>query len=260
MITAGIDIGSLSTDVVILKEGAVAGHAIVPTGSGGPQVARRALRQALQAGGIDGDDIHYIVATGYGRVSLDFAHRKVTEIACHARGAHRLVPSVLTVIDIGGQDSKVIRITPEGRVADFVMNDKCAAGTGRFLEVMARALEVEVERLGDISAGASAGAAISSMCTVFAESEVVSLVAGGRPVEEIVRGLHEAVAERIAAMAHRVGLEAPVMMTGGVAKNSGVVTSLQSRLGVEIIVPPEPQIVGALGAAVMVAEFYKGKS
>ncbi|MGI9953416.1 acyl-CoA dehydratase activase [Moorellaceae bacterium AZ2] len=253
-ITAGLDLGSLSTKAAIVREGQLVSFAVLPTGRGGAQVAERALEEALAKAGLQRGDVQSIVATGYGRISVPFADRRVTEITCHARGVYHLWPDTATVIDIGGQDSKVIRLGPGGKVADFVMNEKCAAGTGRFLEVMARALEVDIERMGELSLKALKGAPISNTCTVFAESEVVSLLAEGRPVEEIIRGLHDAVAERVAAMAERVGWQEPVAMTGGVAKNIGVVRSLEERLATSLRLPEEPQIMGALGAALLAAE------
>lgn len=253
-VTAGLDLGSLSTKAVIVREEKLISFAVVPTGRGGPAVAERALEEALVKAGLRRDDIQAIVATGYGRVSVPFADRKVTEITCHARAVYHLWPDTATVIDIGGQDSKVIRLGPGGKVVDFVMNEKCAAGTGRFLEVMARALEVEIERMGELSLKAKKSAPISNTCTVFAESEVVSLLAEGRPVVEIIRGLHDSVAERVAAMAERVGWQEPVAMTGGLAKNIGVVRSLEEKLGTSLRLPEEPQIIGALGAALLAAE------
>jgi len=191
------------------------------------------------------------VTTGYGRSSFPLAHKMITEITCHARGAFYICPETRTVIDIGGQDSKVIRLDKQGRNVDFQMNDKCAAGTGRFLEVMARALEVRLEDLGRLSRSAQRTIKISSMCTVFAESEVVSLIADNQPKEVIIRGLHDAIADRILGMVRRVGVEEKVTLTGGVAKNEGVVLALEERLGVKVFVPPEPQIIGALGAALL---------
>ena len=253
MAVAGIDVGSLSADVVIFNEGRILSYIILPTGSNSRLAAERALEKDLEAPGLKFEELKFIVATGYGRVSVPFAHKRVTEITCHGRGAHFLNPAVQTVIDIGGQDSKVIRLNGQGGVLDFAMNEKCAAGTGRFLEVMAHALEVKLEEMAGLGGQASRSASISSMCTVFAESEVVSLIAGGLPREEIIRGLHESVADRTAALVHRVGLEAPVMMTGGVAKNAGVVRCLEEKLKTKILLPEEPQIVGALGAALLAA-------
>lgn len=251
MTYAGIDIGSLSTDAVILVGDEIASYAIVPTLSSSEAAAKSAYEAALKSAGISTSDVSAVVATGYGRTSIDFANKAVTEITCHALGARRLFADVRTVIDIGGQDSKVIRLSNDGRVEDFSMNDKCAAGTGRFLEVMARSLDTSLESLGSLSTLSSADVRISSTCTVFAESEVVALVAKGVPKEDIIRGLHRSIAERIYAMVTRLRAEAPFVMTGGVAKNSGVVAAIEERLGVGLLLPEEPQIVGALGAAIV---------
>lgn len=249
LIVAGIDVGSLTAEAVVLDDsGRILGASIMSTGANAGRAGRECLEKALSQCGRTAEELSVVVATGYGRVSIDFATSRITEITCHARGARHFFPHARTVIDIGGQDSKVIAIGKDGRVTDFVMNDKCAAGTGRFLEVMAKALELTVEELGPLGLKAQAAAVISSMCTVFAESEVVSLVAEGRPREEIVRGIHEAIAERTLALARRVGVKEPVVMTGGVAKNQGVVQSLESRLHTKILIPPEPQIAGAVGA------------
>ncbi len=254
MPVAGIDVGSLTAEVVLMDRGEVLHYVIMPTGSNSKAAAEKAIESALKTAGLSRSDIKYIVATGYGRVSIEFADKRVTEITCHGRGAYFLNPKVRTVIDIGGQDSKVILLNDEGRVLDFAMNDKCAAGTGRFLEVMAQALEVELSGLADLSDKAKNTVAISSMCTVFAESEVVSLIAQGIPQEDIARGLHQSIADRTAGMVRRVGLEEVVMITGGVAKNRAVVRALSEKLKTEIIVPPEPQIAGALGAALLAEE------
>lgn len=254
MIVAGIDVGSLSAEAVIMKQNEILGYSIRPTGAKSRFAAEKALEEALAAASLGRDALGFIVATGYGRVSLDFADKCITEITCHGRGAHYWEPQVRTIIDIGGQDSKVIRVDVGGRAVDFVMNDKCSAGTGRFLEVMAQALEVELEELANLSDAAAGTVSISSMCTVFAESEVVSLIAGGLPREDIARGLHQAIADRTAGLVKRVGLEEKVMMTGGVAKNGAVVRALEEKLGTAIIVPAEPQIAGALGAAILAAE------
>lgn len=249
MPVAGIDIGSLTTEVVLLEKGIWRSGIILPTGANSRAAAEKALEQALEESGIDRNELQFVVATGYGRVSVPFADRKITEITCHGHGAFTLDPGVRTVIDIGGQDSKVIRLNQEGRVLDFVMNDKCAAGTGRFLEVMAGALEVRLDNIQELVAGVKEAVSISSMCTVFAESEVVSLIAEGHPRQEIVKGIVASVAERTAGMANRIGVEAKLMMTGGVALNDAVVEELQRVLGMKITVPANPQLVGALGAA-----------
>ncbi len=251
---AGIDVGSLSSDAVIVDEiGGVKGWAVTETGAHSTNAAEAALDIALERAGLGRDDLAYSVATGYGRAAVPLAGKKITEISCHALGAYTLFPDVGTVIDIGGQDSKVIRLGEAGKVADFVMNDKCAAGTGRFLEVMAVKLGVTLDDLGRLSLGAEGEVSISSVCTVFAESEVVSLVAKNQPIPQIIKGLHRAVVNRVAAMTGTTGVRERVIMSGGVAKNAGVVKLMSERLGVEIAVPDEPQIVGALGAALMAA-------
>ncbi len=254
-IYAGIDVGSLSTEVVLLDpDGRVAGSSIVATGASTRKACGEALSRALSAAGATAACIACTVSTGYGRESVGGADRTVTEITCHARGARHLFPETRTVLDIGGQDSKVIRLSPDGKVADFAMNDKCAAGTGRFLEVMARALEMDLEDLGPFSLRSTRSLAVSSMCTVFAESEVVSLIASGAAPEDIARGIHNAVADRVAALAERLGLAPPVVMTGGVAKNPGARKALEERFRLPLLVPAEPQLAGALGAALIARE------
>ncbi len=248
-----MDIGSLSTDAVILSGDQIISYAIVPTLSSSETAAELAFEQALASAHISRTDVSRVVATGYGRGSIDFASRSVTEITCHAVGARKLFAGARTVIDIGGQDSKVIRLAEDGRVDDFAMNDKCAAGTGRFLEVMARSLDTDLQSLGRLSALSREDVRISSTCTVFAESEVVALVAKGTAKEDIIRGLHRSVAERIYAMVARLRAEGPFVMTGGVAKNSGVVAAIEERLHTRLLAPDEPQIVGALGAAIVAA-------
>ena len=252
---AGIDVGSLSTDVVLLDgKGKVAGHSIVATGASTQKASGEALSLALAIAGGTAADIALTVSTGYGRDRVPSAEVKVTEITCHARGARRLFPGTMTVLDIGGQDSKVIRLSPDGRVADFAMNDKCAAGTGRFLEVMARTLEMDLEQMGPRALLSRRSLSVSSMCTVFAESEVVSLIASGATAEDIAWGVHLAIANRIAALAERVGCEAPAVMTGGVAKNPAARKALEDRFGFPLLVPEEPQLAGALGAALIARE------
>lgn len=251
MLYVGLDIGSLSVEAVVLRDSELVSYSILPTGANSRGSAEKAVALALERAGTTLAAVDFTVATGYGRVNVPFADLQVTEITCHARGAAHLYPETKTVIDIGGQDSKVIRLEEGGAVIDFAMNDKCAAGTGRFLEVMARALEVEVDGLSELAEGAEKPAGITSVCTVFAESEVVSLIGQGAPREEIARGLLESVAERIRGLVSRVGLRPEVTITGGVAKNTGVVRALAQRLGVTVRVPDEPQIVGALGAALV---------
>lgn len=249
---AGIDVGSLSTDAVILDEkGRMAAHSIVRTGASSTRAAEEALERVTAVAQIERKALSSIVSTGYGRAGVSFADRAVTEITCHARGAYFLFPDTGTVVDIGGQDSKVVHVGSGGKVLDFTMNDKCAAGTGRFLEVMAEKLQVELDEMGRRSMQAASEVTISSVCTVFAESEVVSLVARDHPPEEIIRGLHRAIVGRIWAMVRSLGLKGELTMSGGVAKNQGVVALLEERLEKPVHVPPEPQIVGALGAALI---------
>ncbi len=246
----GVDIGSLTTKVVLLDaKGEMVSRAWARSGYAGKEVAHRLLSGMLEKVGARQEEVT-VVATGYGRVTYP-ADREFSEISCQARAIARLFPAARTVIDIGGQDSKVIRISPQGRVLDFAMNDKCAAGTGRFLEVMAQALEVPVEELGHLAEKSSRPLCISSTCTVFAESEVVSCIARGEPKEDIVAGICAAVAARVLALAERVGLEPEVVFTGGVARNKGVVKAMRERYARALAIPPEPEITAALGAALL---------
>lgn len=254
MIAMGIDVGSISTKAAVIDDGKIVATKVIASGYHAKKAATRVYRETIAAAGFKTSDVSRIVATGYGRNSVDFAHKAITEITCHAAGAHYLDPSVRTIIDIGGQDSKVIAINENGQVKDFAMNDKCAAGTGRFLEVMARALEVDLDDFGKMSIAAKKPAAISSLCTVFAESEVISLIAKGEVRENIIAGIHNAISARVAAMGGRVGLKAPLMMTGGVAKNIGVLAALEKRIGNEMIVSDKAQVNGAIGAALMAAQ------
>lgn len=247
---AGIDVGSLTTEAVIVdSDGRLVAFSILETGANSTEAAEKALDAAVKEAAVAQDRIKGIIATGYGRVSVPFADKKVTEISCHSLGAFTLYPDTGTVIDIGGQDSKVIRVGPGGKVLDFTMNDKCAAGTGRFLEVMAAKLQVSLHEMGPLSLSRSEEVRISSVCTVFAESEVVSLVAQNHPKEEILRGIHRAIVNRVWSMVRAVGIHGKVTMSGGVAKNSCVVAFMEEKLGQPIHVYEEPQVVGALGAA-----------
>ncbi len=250
----GIDIGSLSCDAVLIDDDEIIlASAVVPTGARNQEAIRRVKREVLERAGMDEAGIRCTVSTGYGRERVDGRQDSVTEITCHARGIQRFFPATKVLIDIGGQDSKAIAVS-SGKVIDFAMNDKCAAGTGRFLEAMARALEVDIDDLGDLDRHAQGLQNISSMCTVFAESEVVGLVARGSEVAEIANGINRAIAARTFSLAKRIypGLRgAPVAMSGGVARNQGVVRALSKLLERPIDVPAEPDIVGALGAALI---------
>ena len=249
---AGVDSGSASTDAVIIdRECRIVGSAILPTGKGAAAVAKRALADALKDAGLSLSDLDAIVTTGYGRATTGVSDNSVTEITCHARGAHFLYPAARTVIDIGGQDSKVIRIDETGAVLNFVMNDKCAAGTGRFLDMMARTMELSLSDMSKMGLEWKKDVAISSMCTVFAESEVVSLIARNTPAEDIIHGLNMAVAGKTVSLVRRLGGVPCYIMTGGVAWNMGVVKALEEKLGEMVHVPKEAQLCGALGAALI---------
>ncbi len=246
---AGIDLGSTMTKVVILNQAMLA-SVIGPTGPEHRKLANRVMEEALARAKLSFVDITYVVATGYGRINVPFADKQITEISCHARGVGYLLPEARTVIDIGGQDSKGIKLK-EGRAVDFVMNDKCAAGTGRFLEVTAEGLGVKLEDMGKLSLTAKNKVEIGSTCTVFAAQEVVAKLAEGVPLPDIIAGLHEAIAARIYSMVGRLKIEREVALTGGGAKNIGLVKALESRLGFPVLVPPEPLLTGAIGAALL---------
>lgn len=257
MFTMGIDVGSASSKVVILEDGSciVAAEVVqVGTGSSGPQ---RALEAAFSKAGLSMKDMSKIVATGYGRFAFEEADKQISEISCHAKGIFFLVPTARTIIDIGGQDAKAIRLDSKGNVKQFFMNDKCAAGTGRFLEVMARVLETTLEEMEQLDSLATEPATVSSTCTVFAESEVISQLSKGVAKENIVAGVHQSVASKACGLAYRGGLEEDIVMTGGVAKNGGVVRAVSKELKKQVIVAPNPQTTGALGAALFAYEEAK---
>ena len=247
--TLGIDVGSTASKCIILKNGTeIVSKSLIDVGAGtsGPQ---RAISEVLDNCGLKREDMSYILATGYGRNSLlDLADKQMSELSCHARGAYFLFPDVHTVIDIGGQDVKVLHIE-NGAMVNFQMNDKCAAGTGRFLDVMARVLEVKVSDLAMLGAMSTKEVAISSTCTVFAESEVISQLSMGTNKCDIINGIHNSVASRVVGLAHRIGVQPDVVMTGGVAQNLGVVKALEEELGLPIRTSPLTQYNGALGAA-----------
>ena len=252
---AGIDSGSTSTDVVILdKDRKIISSVIMPTGAGAANGAERALEEALRQAELDREDLDAVVTTGYGRTAISDGDKSITEITCHARGAHFLDPNVRTVVDIGGQDSKVIRLNEDGSVKNFVMNDKCAAGTGRFLEMMAKTMEMSLDDLSQVGLSYQEDITISSMCTVFAESEVVSLIAQNKKTDDIVHGLNKAVAAKTASLIKRVGGEESYMMTGGVAQNKGLVKTLEERLGTSLVISEKSQLCGALGAALFAVD------
>jgi len=255
----GVDAGASATKVVIIDEKEnIISHAIVPSGINFKASFEEALKKALERPGLSRRDILYIVSTGYGRELVE-ASIMFSEITCISRGVHKLFPYVRTIIDVGGQDSKAIRISENGRVLDFVMNDKCAAGTGRFLEVMATILGKPIEELGMLHFKSLNPVKISSTCTVFAESEVISYISKGRKIEDVIAGLHNAIAERIFSMSSRISFEREVAFTGGVAKNPGFVEALSKRIGFNPILPKEPQIICAFGAALLAKKQFTEK-
>lgn len=255
-IVAGIDVGSLTGKAVLLEfnsaEPTILASSVVPTTIIPAKTANAAMDNVLGETALTREKIEFIVGTGYGRVKIPFANINISEITCHGRGAHHFLPTVRTIIDVGGQDCKAIKIDENGKLLDFAMNDKCAAGTGRFLEVMAKALETSLDELGPLSLKSKRPALITAQCSVFAESEVVSLVAEGKNVVDIIAGIHQSIASRIVALVNRIGMEPDLTMTGGVAKNIGVRKALEEKLGFEIKqMPVDPQIIGAIGAALI---------
>jgi (R)-2-hydroxyacyl-CoA dehydratese activating ATPase len=254
---AGVDIGSQTAKSVVLLDGKVAGTSIIPTGIYSEKVGIEVLDKALRAANLPQTDLKYIIATGYGRISAPYANKTITEIACHAKGAHTLYPTTHTVLDMGGQDCKAIRVDDQGHVVDFAMNDKCAAGTGKFLDVLAKVFGISLDQLGPLSLAATQPCPISSTCIVFAESEVISLVARGEKPENIIGGIHHAIANRIFGLFGRTGFEEEIFFSGGVAKNVGMRKEIEKVFEKKIIEDDggfDPQLVGAYGAAVIAQE------
>ncbi|RJR47479.1 MAG: 2-hydroxyglutaryl-CoA dehydratase [Desulfobacteraceae bacterium] len=247
---AGIDIGSTITKAVIVQEEIIA-KVIGPTGPEQRRLANKVMEEVLRLSGLSFESITYIVATGYGRINVPFADKQVTEISCHARGIAHLFPNARTVIDIGGQDSKAIRISSSGKPTDFIMNDKCAAGSGRFIEVIADTLGLKLEEVGETSLRSKNPAPISNICTIWAQQEVASRLAEGVAVHDLLAGVHKSLADRVARMVARMKVEKEVVLTGGGAKNSGLAHALSQQLGCDLLLPPEPLITGALGAALL---------
>jgi predicted CoA-substrate-specific enzyme activase len=254
LIALGIDLGSRTTKAALLADGAIVRRVVVSTGWDPRAAALNAREAVLSASGVAPEAVGAVVATGYGRVTVPFPARLVTEITCHAAGIARAIPAARTVIDVGGQDCKVIRVDRFGLVTDFAMNDRCAAGTGRFLEFMASGLDVPLADFAAVGLRGTDPADLSSICTIFAESEVLSLLAEGRHIPDVVAGLHRAIARRITSLAAGVGVEPPVAMTGGGALNAALRHHLSQLLGTEILVPESPQTIGAEGAARLAAE------
>lgn len=243
------------TKVVIIDlEGKIRAYIVGPTGAEHRRMVNRVMDEALKQANLSFDEINYIVATGYGRINVPFADRQITELTCHAKGIASMFPNAKTVIDIGGQDAKGLKLGPNGKLLNFVMNDRCAAGTGRFLEVIAGTLGLKLEELGPVSLKAKNKVSITSLCTIFAEQEVVNNLSDGVPLEDIAAGLHDAVTGRVCRMARKLKIEPDVVFTGGVAKNVGMVRAMKENLGQEVFVPEEPLLSGALGAAILAKE------
>jgi predicted CoA-substrate-specific enzyme activase len=253
---AGIDVGSTMTKVVILNGGVIA-SIIGPTGPEQRRLANKVMEEALKKATLSFQTITYIVSTGYGRINVPFADKQFTEITCHARGIVRLFPKARIIIDIGGQDVKGIKIDAAGKIIDFVMNDKCAAGSGRFIEVIADTLGVSLDKVGDLSLESKNPAKISNICTIWAQQEVAASLAEGVPMTDLLAGVHQSLADRIMRMVNRLRVEDVVIVTGGGAKNRGLLKALSEQLGREILVPEEPLITGALGAALLGKEMVE---
>ncbi len=256
MIVGGCDIGSTTGKAVVMKDGEIIASTITPSTTKPEETARIAMDEALKQAGLSSiEDLDYIVGTGYGRLKVAFAKENISEISCHARGAHWMSPTVHTVVDIGGQDCKVMSIDDKGKVVEFVMNDRCAAGTGKFFEGMARTLDCGLEGLSALENQGESPSSITSQCTVFAESEVVTLINEGHDLNNIIAGINNSVAGRLNSMVRKVGLIEDVALTGGCAKNAGLAKSLEKHLKVTVRqLPQDPQIAGAVGAALIAAE------
>ncbi len=253
---AGIDVGSTMTKAVILEKGITLDKGIIasiigPTGPEQRRLANRVMQKALDQAGLAFEAITYVVSTGYGRINVPFADKQVTEISCHAKGVASLFPKARTIIDIGGQDSKAINVDATGRVTNFIMNDKCAAGSGRFIEVIADSVGLPLHEVGTVSLRSVAPATISNICTIWAQQEVASGLAEGVPIPDLLAGVLRSLADRVARMVRRIKVEKEVVLTGGGGKNKGLHHALEEQLGCEILLPPEPLITGALGAALL---------
>ena len=253
---AGVDVGSTQTKAIIINEdNKIIGRSLVDTGANVVMAAEKSYQLALDDNNIREEEIEYVVGTGYGRYRVTFGNTQVTEISCHARGAVHMFPKTITVVDMGGQDTKAIRVSPSGEIVDFCMNDKCAAGTGRFLGAASTALDIPIDELGPTALKAQKPIRISTTCTVFAESEVLSWLGKGKKIEDILWGVHQSIASRSAGLMRRVGVEEEVTFTGGVAKNVGMIKALEERLEVNLNVGEESHYMGALGAALFALDY-----
>ena len=257
----GADIGSTTAKVAILDgDRKIAATSLGPTGASIVESAQRRFKEAVDAAGIDEHEVEFVVGTGYGRFKIPFGNAQITEISCHARGANYLFPGTRTIVDIGGQDTKAIGTDARGEVVDFCMNDKCAAGTGRFLDNAAQTLGLSVDDIGPVSLRSQKTLRITNVCTVFVESEIMSHVARGETVEDVLRGVHNAIAVRSIALLRRVGISPEVTFTGGVSRNAGMVRALEDQLGTKVNVSPLSQYIGAIGAALFALERAHGET
>ncbi len=248
--SAGVDVGSTQTKAIVINEDCeIVGRALIDTGANVVMAAEQAYAQALESGSVPEEEVEYVVGTGYGRYRVTFGHSQVTEISCHGRGAAQLFPGTRTVVDMGGQDTKAIRVSESGEIEDFCMNDKCAAGTGRFLGAASVALDIPLGDLGPTALKSAKGTRISTTCTVFAESEVLSWVGKGKRIEDILWGVHQSIASRSLSLLRRVGLNNEITFTGGVSRNTAMVKALEDRLEAKLNVSEDCHYMGALGAA-----------
>lgn len=261
MIVAGVDVGSTATKSILLNEnGEIIARGLTHTGANVVKAAERVFNQALKMADVEEWDIAYTVGTGYGRFRVPFGDTQITEISCHAKGAHYLHPGTRTILDIGGQDTKAIKVGPNGEVIDFCMNDKCAAGTGKFLEAAAKVMDISLDDLGVISLKSKKPLRITNVCTVFVESEIISHLAWGKKPEDILRGVHNSISGRSSSLLRRVGLEPELTFTGGVSKNIGMVAALKEKLKLKINATEDSQYTGAIGAALFALERASIKS
>ena len=259
MITAGIDIGSRASKAVVLKDGKMLSSYIGDTGAESVVTSKATMAKTLERAGIKLEDIEYIVATGYGRVLVPFANENVSEISCHARGINYYFPSVKTILDMGGQDCKAINVDIEGRVSNFVMNDKCAGGTGRFLEMIAEVLGVPLNEIGETALRSRSAIPFNTICAVFARSEAVSYLRKGAAKADILSGLNEAISVRCLNLLKRISIEKDFSISGGIAKNKGMVAKITEKVGIEPLLAPDPQLAGCLGAALFAKDRLEGK-
>jgi predicted CoA-substrate-specific enzyme activase len=261
MVVGGVDVGSTQTKAVLMDEDRrIVGRALIDTGAHVVRAAERSFEAAIEAAGLEAHDVGHVIGTGYGRYKVTFGDDQVTEISCHAKGAKFVYPGTRTVLDIGGQDTKAIRIDENGDVADFCMNDKCAAGTGRFLSAAAEVMELGIDEIGPLSLEARIPIKISNVCTVFVETEILSHLARGRKIPDVLAGVHRAIARRAVGLLRRVGLESEYTFTGGVSRNPGMRQALAERLGEEMNASEESHYMGAIGAALFAWERVHGSA